>query len=167
MVYIRQIHLKTDVNGKQSRKSYNNRQHIQDYFYAAIVYTQIMIVYTLTQRLIRIGLIGTATLMFLFVSRPSDIPAILLIAPFIGIFSFLYLIVLEIVRFLGPDEDENGAIVRVKRPRLMAATLAGFPVLLLVLQSVVELTFWDVLIALTILLLAYVYISRSSVNFWR
>jgi hypothetical protein len=126
-----------------------------------------MIAHTLMQRLVRIGLIGVATLLFLFVSRPSDIPAILLIAPFVGIFSFLFLIILEVVRFLGPDEDENGAIVRVKRPRLMAATLAGFPVLLLVLQSVVELTVWDVLIALTILLLAYIYISRSAVSFWR
>jgi hypothetical protein len=79
----------------------------------------------------------------------------------------LYLIALEVIRFLGPDEDENGAIVRVKRPRLMAAVIAGFPVLLLVLQSIVELTFWDVMIAFSILLLAYVYISRSSVSFWR
>jgi hypothetical protein len=48
---------------------------------------------------------------------------------------------------------------------LLAASFAGFPVLLLVLQSVVELTVWDVLIALSILTLAYVYISRSSVKF--
>lgn len=122
---------------------------------------------THTRRLARIVLIGVATIMFLFVSRPSDIPALLLIVPFVGIFSFLYLILIEIIRFLGPDEDENGAIVRVKRPRLMAATVAGFPVLLLVLQSIVELTFWDVLIALTILLLAYIYIARSSVSLWR
>jgi hypothetical protein len=100
----------------------------------------------------------------MMVSRPSQIPAILLLVPFVGVFSFLYLIALEVIRFLGPDEDENGAIVRVKRPRLMAAVIAGFPVLL---QSIVELTFWDVMIAFSILLLAYVYISRSSVSFWR
>lgn len=126
-----------------------------------------MINSTLAHRLIRILLIGLVTVTFMLVSRPSQIPAVLLLVPFVGSFSFLYLIVLEIVRFLGPDEDENGAIVKVRRPRLIAAVIAGFPVLLLVLQSVVELTFWDVLIALSILLLAYVYISRSSVSFWR
>ena len=126
-----------------------------------------MITNTLSQRLLRIVLIGAVTITFMMVSRPSQLPAILLLVPFVGIFSFLYLGILEIIRFLGPDEDENGAIIRVKRPRLMAAVIAGFPVLLLVLQSIVELTFWDVLIALSILLLAYVYVSRSSVSFWR
>lgn len=126
-----------------------------------------MITNAYSHRLLRIVLIGIVTLTFMMVSRPSQIPAVLLLVPFIGIFSFFYLIVLEVVRFLGPDEDENGAIVKVRRPHLMAAVLAGFPVLLLVLQSIVELTFWDVLIALSILLLAYIYISRSSVSFWR
>ena len=122
---------------------------------------------SLTQRLIRIGVVGLATILFLMASQPSEIPAVLLIAPFIGIFLFLYFSIVEVIRFLGPDEDENGAIVQVRRPRLMAATMAGFPALLLVLQSVVQLTIWDVLITFTIMLLAYIYISRSSVNFWR
>lgn len=90
-----------------------------------------------------------------------------LIVPFIGIFFFLYLLLLELMRFLGPDEDENGALVRLRRPRVMAALLAGFPVLLLALQSVVQLSVWDVAIASAILLLAYVYAARGSVLFWR
>jgi RsiW-degrading membrane proteinase PrsW (M82 family) len=121
----------------------------------------------LSHRLIRIAVIGVFTLVFMMVSRPSDIPAVFLIVPFVSIFGFLYLAIIEIVRFLGPDEDENGAIVYVRRPRLISATVAGFPVLLLVLQSIVELTIWDVLIAFTILLLAYIYISRSSISLWR
>jgi len=125
-----------------------------------------MVVHSLTYRLVRISVIAAATLTFLLVSQPSEIPAVLLITPFMGIFATLYLSIVEVIRFLGPDEDENGAIVQVRRPRLMSAALAGFPVLLLVLQSIVELTFWDVLIAFTIMLLAYIYISRSSVSFW-
>jgi hypothetical protein len=121
----------------------------------------------LSFRLARIAVIGVLTVGFMMASSPVSIPAIFLIVPFVGIFSFLYLLVLEIVRFLGPDEDENGAIVQVRRPRLMSAVVAGFPVLLLVLQSVVELTVWDVLIAVLILLLAYVYVSRGSVAIWR
>jgi cobalamin synthase len=119
------------------------------------------------QRLVRIILVGLATLLFLMSTRPSKVPAVLLIAPFMALFIFLFLMILEIIRFLGPDEDENGAIVHLKRPRLMAALLAGFPVLLLVLQSVVELTVWDILIAVAITILAYVYIARSAITFWR
>ncbi len=109
--------------------------------------------------------IGLFTLGFMLLTTPADLPAMLLIVPFVGIYSFLYFAILELIRWLGPDEDESGAIVQLRRPRLMAAVVAGFPALLLVLQSVVELTVWDVLIALLILVLAYVYISRGSVTF--
>jgi hypothetical protein len=126
-----------------------------------------MTAHTLSFRLARIAVIGVVTLAFMMLSSPASLPALFLIVPFIGIFSFLYCVVLEVVRFLGPDEDDNGAIVQLRRPRLMSAVIAGFPVLLLVLQSVVELTIWDVLIAVLILILAYVYISRGSVSFWR
>lgn len=116
-------------------------------------------------RLATIAGIGACTLSFMLFTVPADLPAMLLILPFVGIFSFLYLLVYELLRWLGPDEDENGAIVQLRRPRLVAAVVAGFPSLLLVLQSVVELTVWDVLIALLILALAYIYISRGSVTF--
>lgn len=91
----------------------------------------------------------------------------MLVLPFVGSFSFLYLLTLEVMRFLGPDEDENGALLRLRRPRLLAAVVAGFPILLLVLQSVVVLTVWDVLIALAIMLLLYLYASRSGVRLWK
>jgi len=116
--------------------------------------------------MIRLAVVGIATLGFMMSTSPVTLPAMLLIAPFVGMFCFLYLLILEVLRFLGPDEEAGGAVVRLRRPRLMAAVIAGFPILLLVLQSIV-LTKWDVLIALAIVLLAYVYISRSSVSFKR
>lgn len=119
-----------------------------------------------TTRLIRIALIGLATIIFLFATTPATVPAMLLVAPFIGMFGFLYLVIMEIAYFIGPDDDENGAIVRLRRPRVMAALAAGFPVLLLALQSVVELTHWDIVIACAILVLAYLYAARGSVG-WR
>lgn len=122
---------------------------------------------TALRRLGRALLVGAATLVFLMSTSPDTIPAMMLIVPFIGMFLFLFLLTLELVRFLGPDEDENGAILQFRRPRVMAALLAGFPVLLLALQSVVELGVWDVVIASAILLLAYVYTARGSVLFWR
>jgi hypothetical protein len=126
-----------------------------------------MALHTFTSRLMVIALIAGLTLGFMMVSSPADIPAVLLVVPFIGLFTVLYMLVLEVVRYLGPDEDENGAIVQVRRPRLMSAVIAGFPVLLLILQSVVELTLWDVLIAVLILILAYIYVARGSASFWR
>lgn len=110
-------------------------------------------------------------MVFMVATSPVTLPAMFLVVPFVGIFAFLYLLILEIVRFLGPDEaggeDAGGAVLRLRRPRLLAAVVAGFPVLLLVLQSIVELTVWDILIAFAIVLLAYLYISRSAVSFWR
>lgn len=111
----------------------------------------------------RLALVAAATLVFLLSTNPTKLPAMMLVIPFVGIFITLYLVLLEVVRFLGVDE-ESGAIVRFERPRLLAAAGASFPVLLLVLQSIVELTMWDVLIALGILLLAYLYISLSAVS---
>lgn len=116
-------------------------------------------------RTMRIAAIGLFVVCFLLVTSPSELPAVLLVVPFVGIFSFIYLSVLEVARLLGPDEDENGAIVRLKRPKLLSAVVAGFPVLLLVLHSLVDLTLWDVLIAFLILALGYIYVSRGSVTF--
>ena len=117
---------------------------------------------TSAARIIRIASVGTVTLGFLLATTPDAVPAVFLLVPFVGLYIFLYLILLEFIRLLGPDEDENGAIVHVRRPRVLSAVLGGFPVLLLVLQSVVELTWWDVLIATLILTLAYVYVVRGS-----
>lgn len=118
-------------------------------------------------RIARLGIVATATILFMTSTTPATLPALFLVLPFFGIFIVLYLVMSEIIRFLGPDEAEGSAVVRLKRPKLMAAVVAGFPVLLLVLQSIVELTMWDVLIALAIVLVAYIYLSRSSVSLWR
>jgi hypothetical protein len=117
---------------------------------------------TVAFRILRIALIGLANVIFLMTTTPDRVPAVLLLVPFVGLLVFLYLILIEIIRLLGPDEEENGAIVRIRRPRILAGITAGFPVLLLLLQSVVELTWWDVLIASLIVLVSYIYIARGS-----
>lgn len=121
----------------------------------------------LSFRMIRLLAVGAATMMFMVATSPARIPAMLLIVPFVGIFIFLYLLMLEVIRFFGPDEAAGSSVLKLRRPRLLAAVIAGFPVLLLVLQSIVELTAWDILIAFAIVLLTYLYISRSAVSFWR
>lgn len=113
----------------------------------------------LTFRMIRLGLLVIATLLFMILTHPARVPALLLVLPFAGIFASLYFAVLEVIRFFHNDESSRG---RFYRPRLLAAVIAGFPVLLLVLQSIMELNTWDVLIAAAIFVLAYVFVSRGS-----
>lgn len=124
---------------------------------------------SLSFRMLRLGVVGLATLLFMTSTSPARLPALLLVAPFFGIFAFLFLFLLEVTRFLGSGGDGDGSAgtLKLRRPRLLAAVLAGFPVLLLVLQSIVELTLRDSIIAFAIMLLAYLYILRSSISFWR
>ena len=112
-------------------------------------------------RMVRIGILALALLVFLMTTHPVRVPALLLVAPFIGMFAILYLIALEIIRYLQPDTSEGDVPTVVMRPRLLAALLAGFPVLLLVLQSIMELNRWDVIIASAIFVLAYLMIARG------
>lgn len=97
---------------------------------------------------------------FLFTTNPNDIPSFFLIVPFILLFIANFLIVLLI---LGALRANSGyAAVRFTRPRVMAVLIGGFPVLLLVLQSIGQLTVRDATIACIILVLTYVYVMRTS-----
>jgi ABC-type spermidine/putrescine transport system permease subunit II len=104
--------------------------------------------------------------LFLMITEPSRLPSVLLIVPFAAIFACLYFTIMALVHFFRSEESETVVGLKVRRPRLLAAVVAGFPVLLLVLQSIVQLTIWDVLITLIIFLLVYMYVSRSNVTFF-
>ncbi len=121
---------------------------------------------TLQFRIIRIAVAIGLTLTFLLSSHPARVPALMLVVPFMAIFVCLYWIALEFVRLFQPGDDEGsrGEGRRIYRPRLLAAVIAGFPVTLLVLQSIMELNRWDVLIALGIFLMAYVLVSRGTLS---
>lgn len=116
----------------------------------------------LSFRLTRIAVLVVATILFLTLTHPARVPALMLVLPFAAIYACLYLGVLEVVRFFQPGDVEGSTGRKIYRPRLLAAITAGFPVLLLVLQSIMELNHWDILIALGIFLLAYVFISRGT-----
>lgn len=112
-------------------------------------------------RLIRITVLFAVLAVFMMAAHPVRVPAMLLVVPFLLMFACLYYAVLEIIRLFRPP-SEGQALPAVHRPRLLAALIAAFPVLLLVLQSIMELTRWDVVIALALFLLAYVFISRGT-----
>jgi hypothetical protein len=58
---------------------------------------------------------------------------------------------------LGQDSK-----VHIIRPRLIAALVAGFPVLLLLLQSIGQLAVKDVITVAAIIILAYFYMGKFS-----
>lgn len=125
-----------------------------------------MIRRTFASKPVRLAGLYVLTALFLMLTNPSQLPSVFLIVPFAAIFACLYLTIMAVVHFFRSEEDETVAGLKVRRPRLLAAVIAGFPVLLLILQSIVQLTIWDVIITLVIFLLVYMYVSRSNVTFF-
>lgn len=105
------------------------------------------------------------TVLLLVVTNPSKLPSALLIAPFLLLFISIYISVKEVMHMLRGGEQDKIVGLKAARPRLIAGLIAGFPVLLLVLQSIGQLTAWDVLTVVAIFIIAYFYVLKSSVAF--
>ena len=104
-------------------------------------------------------------LLLLLLSSPSRLPSAVLIVPFLLLFIAIYVTVKEVMHLLRGGEQNKIVGMRASRPRLIAGLVAGFPVLLLVLQSIGQLTAWDVLTVVALFIVAYFYIIKSSVVF--
>jgi hypothetical protein len=102
-----------------------------------------------------IGFCAVILFLLFILTNPRDLPSSLLMAPFILLFIIL---LLSIVLILRPYN-----LARAKRLRL-ASTIAGFPVLLLVLQSLGQLTVRDALAMSALFGMVYFYISRLGVR---
>lgn len=90
----------------------------------------------------------------LFATSPTSITSIMLVAPFVLIFSTIFSVVSLVLlrRNMG----------RLQRIRL-SATFAGLPVALLVLQSIGQLTFRDIATIFALFALSYFYFKRAGV----
>lgn len=108
-------------------------------------------------RLIKLGLVYLVLFGWLFLTDPRKLPIVLLIVPFILLFTAVYLSVALLLRRFFPKVTQG-------KRRLAAACVAGLPCFLLVLSSVDQLTWRDVaLIAfLSIFLLFYATRARFS-----
>jgi hypothetical protein len=113
-------------------------------------------------RIARLVVLYILTLSFLMVTNPAKLPSVVLILPLLLLFCAIYFTVIEIVMITRGKEQH--ADTPTRRPRSIAAIIAGLPVLLLILQSIGQLTFWDVLTVLAIFIIAYVYALRSSLS---
>lgn len=116
-------------------------------------------------RAVKVLLPWMCTLLLLLLSSPSKLPSAVLILPFLLLFIAIYTTALEILHLLRGGEQNRVVGMRASRPRLISGLFAGFPVLLLVLQSIGQLTAWDVLTVVALFIVAYFYIIKSSVIF--
>lgn len=117
-------------------------------------------------RLGRLGICYIVGIGFLLVTNPEKLPSVLLIVPPILLFLAVFFTVLEISSLMnGKEEEKANGILPVRRPRIMAGLIAGLPVMLLVLQSIGQLTFWDVVTVIAIFSIACLYVLRSSAVF--
>ncbi len=96
-------------------------------------------------------------LTFLFLTNPNKLAVGWLILPFILLFSALFITILLILR-------TSQLSSRVRRPLILTALLAGVPTLILLLDSVNQLSLKDVLIIAVLGVLALFYFSKLSVK---
>jgi hypothetical protein len=98
-----------------------------------------------------------AILLFLFfIADPAKVPAVILILPFLLLFMGLFSMALYIFGTRKRIED--------RRQIKLAALCASLPILLLVLQSIGQLTLRDVITVGILFVLSYFYILRSAVS---
>lgn len=112
--------------------------------------------------LIKILVVWGIIVAVLILSNPSELPSVALIVPFILFFIAIYITVKETIWLLSGEEKNDPAHLRATRPKLIAGLVASFPVILLVLQSIGQLTAWDVLTAIALFIVAYFYVMRAS-----
>lgn len=105
------------------------------------------------------------TVLLLLFTSPANLPSAVLIAPFILLYISIFVTVKELMHLLRGGDQNKIVGMKASRPRLIAALIAGFPVLLLILQSIGQLSTWDILTVVALFIVAYFYIVKSSVIF--
>lgn len=102
-----------------------------------------------------IGLSTVALFLLLLLTDPRELPSVMLVTPFLLLFMILALGISLLLRYYG--------LAAGKRLR-MAMVMAAFPTLLLVLQSLGQLTVRDTLAIVALFGIAYFYLSRFGVQ---
>lgn len=114
------------------------------------------------KKLYKITGLFVATCLFLMLTNPKHVPSAVLIIPFILIALILYQMAITVFRVVNDKNSAPESRPSVVRPRLIAGLAAAFPVLLLVLQSIGQLSIKDVVTVGAIVILAYFYMGKFS-----
>jgi drug/metabolite transporter (DMT)-like permease len=94
-----------------------------------------------------------ALVLLLFETDPRSINSVALVAPFVLIFLILFFIATYFLRIRGFARSTSW---------IMAAFIATLPTLLLVLQSIGQLTIKDVATLVALFVIAYFYVRRAD-----
>lgn len=112
---------------------------------------------TLQKQLVRTVIAWGALLGFMMLFQPTKLPVVVLIVPFVLLFAAIYslwnLINLLRTRFFTKQTWQPS--------RRLSLTVSLSAVLLLVLQSLGQLTLRDVLTVVAIVVLGYAYVARN------
>ena len=117
------------------------------------------------KKVLKVLALWVCTVPLLILTNPTKLPSALLTAPFLLLFAAIYMTAKEILYLMSSGEQNKVIGMRVSRPRLIAVLIAAFPVLLLVLQSIGQLTTWDILTVVVLFIVAYFYIIKTAVVF--
>lgn len=99
----------------------------------------------------------TGCLLLFSTTSPDNVPS----AAFIGVFIMIYGILYSLFTLVGLMLRHFGVIEwSSNRVRQTALAVAGYPVFLVVLQSIGQLTVRDVILVTGFSILAYLYVSR-------
>lgn len=105
-----------------------------------------------------LGLLLVADGLFFGLTNPRTLASIWLIPAFVLLAATLYYLckaVLVVLSWYG---------LRARRPKRLATTLTGIIVALTALQSIGELSKRDILVALPLVVLLYLYLSRAALG---
>lgn len=101
------------------------------------------------------GICLTVVITLFMSTDPSRVPSFVLIIPFLLLFVSLFLFGTAMLQWQG--------MAKARSMRL-SALFAGIPILLLVLQSIGQLTVRDVLTIAVLLFVSYFYVTRATAS---
>lgn len=107
------------------------------------------------KKLILLGIIIVLLAFLFFATNPDGLPLPLLTLPFILLFSGLYLVLQLVLGHVAPD-------LRPQARRALSISIAALPPLLLLLQSIGQLTPRDLFITLGLISLLLFYFRKTD-----
>jgi len=101
------------------------------------------------------GICLVAVLLLFMFTDPNKIPSFVLMIPFVLLFVLLSSLITIVLRTQGVGDS---------RSMKMGLILASVPLILLVLQSIGQLTLRDVLTIAVLFVISYFYVSRTTTS---
>lgn len=114
-----------------------------------------MILNTNSKKLAAVVLACAALLVLFIATNPEDLPLVLLTLPFLLLFLSLFLSLEILLSSLMPK-------INAKSKRWLAVILAGLPVLLVLLQSIGQLSVRDLLLVIALVSALIFYFKKAD-----